>query len=245
MNKPNFDAMEYIWERLPKEQDRQTVRYQPNDIPYLYHYGFVDTTKFTYLQWKQAFENFKQPDDTYLLNKKQFMSLRVFRYVATDYTPFDPHKLRLGVWPDKELDFLFEKSIKPSCHLPKEIYLNSIQSLKKSGNATPEGHLILNDAVIKQLQYLVEKFPTPRRRLEKEVTRLREEKEKIYQGHLSNRNESKFTIGETQSEHQFETLKKLESTHHIATSEEAVDEENLVDLKSLKNKARKPNKFIG
>ena len=66
------DPMEFIWDKVPKNK-QGAIHYLPGDIPYLYRNGFVDSTRYTYDQWKKAFEDCKQDDDSYIVNKNKFL----------------------------------------------------------------------------------------------------------------------------------------------------------------------------
>lgn len=235
------DPMEYIWSRLPKQDGGKTVQYLPGDIPYLYYNGFVDTQKYSYKQWETAFTPFKQTDGNYLLDKSQFMSLRVFRYYGPSHAIFDPFRLREGPWPDDELEHLYLKSIKPSSSISEKVYWTAIGALKKQGKVNEENELVIDEKVKQQLNYLLEKFPSPRRRLEKEVARIKKEKEEELLGASRDRDKSKFGVGKTKGEKNLDQFKKLESS--ADTQNNLVDEnKETVDLKSL----RKPNhKFMG
>lgn len=235
--------MEYIWGRLPKNPDGKTVKYLYGDLAYLYHNGFVDTLKYTYKQWETAFIPFKQTDGTYLLDKPGFMTLRIFRYNGPSHAAFDPAKLREGPWPDDELEHLYEKSIKPSSSVTREIFWTAMGALKKAGSADAEGKLVINEKVKKQLAYILEKFPSPRRRLEKEVARLKKEKEVEKLANTASRESSDFVVGKTKTENTLESLKKLQASQATTESKKpTLKGEEALDLKSLK---RPGGKLIG
>lgn len=230
------DPMEYIWERVPKTKGG-LIHYLPGDLPYLYQNGFVDTVQFTYDEWKAAFEDCKQSDDSYLVSYDKFMSLRRFRYTGPVYKPFDPHKVREGEWTDADLKKLFELSIKPSSTIPEEVYWNSVKALKSQG-LIKNGNLLVNKAVKTQLAYLVERFPTPRRRLEKEVTRIREERETQLRQNQKDRDKSHFLTGKLASEVKMEQFKNLQRAAKSGPICPAPSSEG-IDLKKLKKPPKK------
>lgn len=234
-----FDAMEYIWERLPKEKGGLLVRYIAGDIPYLYYYGFVDTKKYSMEEWKRAFEPFKQADGAFILTKPQFLALRVFRYNAPVKAPFEAHQLRPGPWPDKELKYLYDKSLAECTVLPENIFWNAVKALKARGKQDKAGNLVIDDEAKKQFGYLVDRFPTPRRNLEKEVVRLRQEKMAQQTIQNKNRNATVFTIGQSEKEYQVESLQKLQSSRDTSTVAPSGSGEN-VDLKSLQKQQKRP-----
>lgn len=212
------DPMEYIWERVPKNAQGY-IHYLAGDIPYLYLNGFVDSIRFTYEQWKKAFDDCLQSDGSYLVSKQKFFSLRVFRYTGPLYEPFDPKKVREGEWVDADLKKLFSRSIQPSSSITSDIFWNSVTALKKQGFVSPQGNLIVNKAVKTQLAYLIDRFPSPRRRLEKEVSRLKKEQEEEEIGITKQRDTSLFTTGKTTSNIQAEKLEKLQSSSPVRASQ--------------------------
>lgn len=235
MVEQNSDPMEYIWERIPKTKEG-LIHYLEGDIPYLYQNGFVDTTAYSYQEWKEAFNDCLQSDGSYLVNRDKFMSLRRYRYEGPVWKPFDAQKVRDGEWSDADLQKLFEKSIQPSSGITEEIFWNSVKALKKQGMVN-NGNLLVNPSVKKQLAYLIERFPSPRRKLETEVHRLREERETKYRQVAKERDSSQFTTGQLASEAKLEKFKQLEGKSSPETSDEGNQEG--IDIKKLKRPPRK------
>ncbi|EKD42551.1 MAG: hypothetical protein ACD_73C00110G0003 [uncultured bacterium] len=230
------DAMEYIWERVPKTKEG-LIHYLPGDIPYLYRNGFVDTRQYDYKIWKAAFEDCLQSDGSYLVSKEKFFSLRHFRYEGPVFKPFDPNKVRIGEWVDADLQKLYDLSIKPSSGVTEDIFWNSVKALKDQG-FVKNGNLLVNETVKKQLSYLIERFPSPRRRLEKEVDRLRTERETEFRAVTENRNSSTFVAGKFASEDKIEKFKNLEKKVAVTkTLPQPKGKE--VDLKKLRKPTRK------
>ncbi len=231
------DPMEFIWEKVPKTKEG-FIHYLPGDIPYLYRNGFVDTVRFTYQQWKDVFEDCKQSDGSYLVSQDKFFSLRVFRYSGPVFQPFDSSKVREGEWTDEDLQKLFDRSIKPSSTITQDIFWNSVKALKSQG-LVKNGNLLVNDTVKKQLDYLIERFPSPRRRLEKEVTRLREERESQVRQVSKDRDASLFVEGKIASESKLEAFKKLESAAPIKTAKQPSSSAQTIDIKKLRRPGKK------
>lgn len=239
MAEETTDPMMYIWEKVPKTA-QGFIHYLPGDIPYLYRNGFVDAIRYTYQQWKEAFKDCLQLDGTYLVNKNKFLSLRKYRYSGPCFQPFEPSKVREGEWNDEELKKLFDKSIKPSSSISEDIFWNSIKALKNQG-LVQNGNLLVNKAVKTQLAYLIERFPSPRRRLEKEVSRIREERESQTKQVAKDRDASLFVSGKLSSETKLEDFKKLETSVPLKSASPVIkDSKPTLDIKSL----RKPGKKI-
>ncbi len=241
MVKVGFDAMEHIWDRLPKERDGKTVRYLLGDIAYLYKNGFVDTKLYTYEQWKAALLPYQKPDASYILSKDDFISLRKYRLAGVEKEPFDPMKIADGPWDDARVKALYHKAIKPSSEVPEDIFWNSIAALKRAGCIDEMGRLVINEKAKTQIGYLIERFPSARRRLEKEVSRLRKEKDQALMDAAKNRNTSGFSIGITESEYQLNSFQKLQSSLSEDEQEKDfykedlnVDEEEMLSIKALR-----------
>lgn len=237
------EAMEYIWDRIPKQKDGQTIRYIKADLDYLYYNGFVDSRQFSIDLWKKAFKNFEQEDGTYVLTKNQFMALRLFRYEGRSDEVFDAHKIQKGPWPDASLQKLYEKSIHKASTISDQTFWTFINELKKLGHADEQGHLIIDDAVQLGFQAFVDQYPSPRRRLEKEVGRLRSEKNQKLAGNAKNRDASGFTVGQSDREHKLDAYQKLKSSSASTKQDPLIDpNKETVDIKNL----RKPTpKFRG
>lgn len=227
--------MEYIWDKVPKTKEG-LIHYLPGDIPYLYQNGFVDTNKFSFEQWESAFDDCRQEDGSCLISRDKFMSLRQFRYVGPVFEPFEPNRVREGEWTDSDLEKLYTRSIQPSCSVPKDVYWNSIEALKKQG-FTKSGNLLVNKAVKTQLKYLVDRFPSPRRKLEQEVSRIREKRETEYREVTTKRDTSKFVSGKLASETKTDKLKDLQtsaSKSKIKKPAKPPAKKETIDIKKLR-----------
>ena len=118
--------MEYIWRSVPKEEKGgiQHVVYVKGDIPFLYYSGLVDTERFTLEHWQKAFEDCLGDDGRYWVTHEKMLALGMFRYSKILSEPFDPLKMRTGKYAVERLWKVYERSIIPSCALPKEYIKN-------------------------------------------------------------------------------------------------------------------------
>ena len=123
----NRRAMEFIWNKVPKEEKDgiQYVTYVATDIPFLYYSGLVDTAKFTRKEWEAAFEDCRGSDGRFWISHEKMLWLGRFRYCKTVTEPFDPLKMRVGKYSVDRLWRIFENSIIPSCSLPPA-YLKNV-----------------------------------------------------------------------------------------------------------------------
>lgn len=241
----NYKAMEYIWERIPKQKDGKTIRYLEGDLAYLYYHGFVDTNRYKLENWKNALLMFKQKDGSYVLTKDQFMILRKFRYVNVSYEPLDPYKLEEGPWPDKALKGLYVKTIARATTIPEKVFFEAVDILKKAGHTDKQGQLVIDINFKKLLNNLLIKYPSPRTILEEEVARLKKERTVRSEAHQKNPDGSNFTIGQTDKESKLDELNRLQASSQPkqASTPETESKETL-DVKSLR-KGNRPKKIKG
>lgn len=231
--------MLYIWKKIPKTKEG-FVHYLPGDLPYLYYNGFVDTDQFSYEEWEAAFDSCKQADGSYLLDEEKFLSLRIYRYEGPLYEPFNPQKVYEGEWTDDDLGKFFKYTLKPSCAIDEEVFWNNVKAFKAQG-FIKNGNLVVTKEVKTQLSYLVERFPSPRRRLEKEVNRLRQERETQYRSVTTNRDSSTFTVGKLASESKTQKFEKLQSKGPAPSTQGPTHEDDTggIEIKKLRKPPRK------
>ncbi len=232
-------AMERLWDKLPKNKDGYTVTYAPGDLPYLYSRGFVDSQRFTLEQWKQAFAPYKAKDGNFILTREQFLKLDVYRFKQIVGDAFEPLKLREGAWPDHELAYLWQSTIKTSSTITFEIFEKSIEIYKKKGKVNKLGHLLVDLEVKQQLQYLLERFPSPKRILEKEVAKIREKRGEKIAGASKDRDASVFTVGQSKQEIKHNQFQNLQASKPKAPEDLPPTDGPTVDLKSLKKPIKK------
>ncbi len=127
----NRRAMEFIWNKVPKEvrDGAEYVTYVKTDLPYLYYSGMVDTKRFRLEQWEKAFEDCVGEDGRIWVSHEKMLSLGRFRYSKVVGEPFDPLKMREGKYQVDRIWKVFETSIIPSCSLPPEFLKNIFDSL--------------------------------------------------------------------------------------------------------------------
>lgn len=235
----NNPIMDKLWDKLPKNKDGTTVTYWAQDIPYLYAHGFVDTQNHTLEAWQNAFLPYKKPDGTFVLNKAQFLTLDVYRYKEPVGEPFEPQKLREGVWPDYELALLWESTLKRHSSISFEEFELFINEFKHQGQTDKTGSLVVNQAFKKALQDVLDIHPSPKHILAKEVKKIRQKNSQNLAEKSKKRESSLFTTGQTLEEHRFKELKNLEgaSTQHASSTQKTNTPE--IDVKSLKKPSPK------
>ena len=235
------NPMEYIWDRIPKQKDGKTIRYIKGDLEYLYTHGFVDSKKYKLEEWKQAFVPYQQKDEGYILNKEQFLALRMYRYNGPSDEVFNSFKIKDGPWTDKQLQLLYDRSIGVASNVTSETFWAYVNDLKQKGRVDENGSLIITPDVKLGFDALVKRYPSPRTILELEVRRLRKDREQKMAGNQKNINKSGFSVGQTQKENQLDALKALQAKATVKEETPLVDENTeTIDLKSL----RKPRGHI-
>ncbi len=164
----NKAFMESLWRSSHKEKNPspaclgEYVRYNPGDPKFLYSNGFVDEEKYSYADWESAFEKHKQPDNTYLFSKEDFIQLGKYKYAGRVKKPLDVMQLREGWY---ELDHWKEfclSALFPSTILTADRYDEMIERAKGAGSI--ENGRIKIDAPAKlRLKELLDYYPSPRR----------------------------------------------------------------------------------
>ncbi|OVE81363.1 hypothetical protein BVY03_04045 [bacterium K02(2017)] len=241
MSTPKQDAMDFIWERIPKQKDGNTILYLKGDITYLYTHGFVDTRLFTLKQWTDAFIPFKQKDDSFVLTKSNFLSLRPFRYNGPSDHVFDSMKIEEGPWTDKQLQELYDRSVGQASGISNETFWTYINELKKYENRLDDkGNFIIDVSVKVGLDALIRQNPSPRTVLELEVKRLKEERSKKQEHSQKNRDASGFVVGQNKHEDKESAFQNLQTTSRSSTLEANNEQSEIesIDLKSLRKPSR-------
>lgn len=234
-------AMEEIWDKIPKGKDGLTISYNNADVDYLYYYGFVDTRRHAVEAWRNAFKAFASNDGWFVLNKEQFLSLTPFRYTGLANRIFDPMTMRDGSWTTAELDELYKYAFEPSSDIKEKAFWAFVKSLKESGHVDGGGNLAVTEAVKVGFVSLIERFPSPRRRLEKEVQRLSKEREAKLAGNSVNRDLSGFGVGKTAKENTLDAYEKLKATSPASPAQATVasKQDEGIDIKKLRRPSPK------
>ena len=167
-NKP---IMEQIWNAVPKEHNLPPpfkgdhIRYIATDPKFLYLTGFVDEKLFTLEQWEGAFQDCKQPNNTYLISKDKFLSLGQYKYTGPVKKPLEPMKIREG-WYDVDAWHEFcVKSIMPSTTLSIEHLVQAEKLMKEAGQIVNR-RILIDKAAKLRMKKVLDDFPSPSRRRE-------------------------------------------------------------------------------
>lgn len=225
----------YIWEKVPKTKEG-FIKYIPNDLPYLYHNGFVDTKAHTYEQWVEAFQPCKQEDGTYLIDRDHFLNLTWFRPRIVG-KPFDPFKVPEKEWTDEHLGIMYKLRIYEGSEVSEDTFWKVIEALKKKGHQK-NGNLYFNGEVKTTIFELIERFPSPARRLQKAVAEIRKKEEDKFRKGSATKTKSQFVSGQFESEKKLESFQQLQSKS-APIEEPEIDESKTVDLKSLRRHSKK------
>lgn len=168
------EIMLYLWDQLEKTEDGNHIVYTIDDIDSLWWTGFVDTKKFSLNVWRKAFEPFRQDDDTFLVNREDFLALERYRYTGEIKIPFDAMKINEGMYTEEGLQELLEFSITPSSSKSPQEVQQFMDELKERYR-NPEGLITVGRPFKQEIQNLIDNFPSPLRCLEIILDRMIEE----------------------------------------------------------------------
>lgn len=165
MTLEDFNGMEILWHEIPKHPDEHHVTLTIVDVDAMWHLGIVDTKQYSLEKWRLAFDAHKQPDDTYLLSKEEFLTKESYRYRGEVMIPFDSMRINEGKYTDEGLQELFELSIIPSCSLGASEMQKFIEEL---GNEfrEPSGLIKIDSRPKMKIRDMINNYPSPLRRLE-------------------------------------------------------------------------------
>ncbi len=178
-----FDVMEHLWDTLDKAPDGNHIIYTEMDLEQLWWMGFVDTENVNMETWKAVFEPFRQPDDTFLLNKENFLNLDRYRYKGEIHVPFDAMQINEGKYTDEGFEDLVNASIVPSCGLPVNKLKEFIDTLKKDFRQE-DGLILIKKESKKRIKALLAANPSPLRNLELVLDNMIAKRGKEIQGEI-------------------------------------------------------------
>ena len=161
----DFNGMELLWEHLPKRPDDSHVTLTDADIEWIWQSGMVDTKKYPIEAWSRAFDAHKLPDGSYLVSKTEFLEKEIYRYKGEIMIPFDALLVNEGKYTNEGLKELFDLSVGPSCSLSNAELDKFLEGLKKR-SLDPSGTIRIDKTAKLELRELIEKYPSPLRRLE-------------------------------------------------------------------------------
>ena len=158
------DPMTALWLQVSqKEADgtRVIVWKNDQDLDLLYYTGFVDTDKFTLIQWKEAHQDFKQKEASYRLKLKDWMGLKKYRYDGIVSPLFEPETLKEGVWSEVQFDRFLKEIFLPQVTCSEKQFR---EALKTTGNKIfDKGGYKITKAFKNDLKIILETFPSPKR----------------------------------------------------------------------------------
>lgn len=168
------EIMEYLWDQIDKTDDGNHIRYTIDDVDSLWWTGFVDTEKYPLNVWRKAFEPFRQEDDSFIVNRDDFLALERYRYTGEIRIPFDAMKINEGKYTEEGLQELLELSVAPSCGKSPQELKEFMDELKQRFRQ-PDGLITVGRPFKMELQGLLDYFPSPLRCLELILDRMIEE----------------------------------------------------------------------
>ncbi|MBI4196965.1 MAG: hypothetical protein HY539_04000 [Deltaproteobacteria bacterium] len=167
--------MEELWEQVsqPADDGQKYITYKTaQDLLFLYANGFVDHRKYTLDAWIKAFDECRQSDGSYKITKQQWLAKESYRYSGPVEEPFDPHRLQERDFTEAEFEAVLKYFVCPSTWINESsipIILDDLRKRKKLVN----GKIRIDPAVKKEIQEVLDKFPSPLRVLQLDVARIR------------------------------------------------------------------------
>lgn len=220
-------VMEYLWDNLDKTEDGNHISYSLDDIDALWWMGFVDTDKYTLEKWREVFEPYKQPDDTYLLTRPAFLALEKYRYTGEIKIPFDAMLINEGKYTDEGLQELFDLSIRPSCYYPPDGFQQYVDDFKKR-HREADGLIKIDKTAKLEIKGFIDTSPSPLRNLELTLDRMIEDgvDEKLAE---------QLHVNET-ARATTEAAKQVSQFSSTPTSAAEIQSQRLQDLQKVKKK---------
>ncbi|MDO8462230.1 MAG: hypothetical protein Q7S98_05160 [Deltaproteobacteria bacterium] len=164
------NPLQTIWPQIhpkTKKNGKEYVQYSDKDLLYLYQSQFADQKKCSLNEWKNSFRDSLQTDGTYLVSYEQFLAkAKYYNTRMPSSPPFDPATLKEGVWSEAELDRLFREKIQPETLYTFEEWQEIKEKLRrlypKQLGQVPkkEGGLFVSDLFKKEVQIILDKFPS-------------------------------------------------------------------------------------
>jgi hypothetical protein len=238
----NTEAMEHIWKQVAKNDENGTeyIHYTGiAELNFLYFTGFVDTRKHTLEQWQQAFLESRLPNGSYRINKDQWMIKRNFRYNGPVEVPFNPKEdLKDRVYTEQEILDILTNKIVPSTSVDEKTILGYMKHYKDRGLMV-DGEMKVDANLKRDINGLLEMYPSPLRVLQQNVQKMREEQagkiSKVAEPHEIAATQSQFMAHQQQEKMAADRLSSLLKTggSQKPASQPAEDQGQGLSLKDL------------
>lgn len=241
-----MDPLEVIFNRVAKERKdgKRHIFFKDHvDIAFLYATGFVDAKKFTYKQWLDSFDPSKQPDNSYIISKEQWLEKKKFHYDGPIHPPWDPMALEDREYTEKEIQDLLVEKVLPCTVFDAtyaQVYINNLKAQGRLVN----GKAIIDKVAKEYILQVINQYPCPMRVLEVSVYGLRNMKRGKTQTAQDQIQKSGFAAGMTAQQIYSSRLADLAKKQAPKVAPAApVSNNPAISLKDLQKKRRAPGKI--
>lgn len=173
-------VMRWIWDQMHRSDVKlapdQLIFEGEHDLAYLYNCGFVDTDRYSYDKWLNAFRPHLQKDGSYRLSLEEWLSKTPYRYFGPIEAPFDPMTMREGEWTLEDYKAYCKQHILPEITLTYGDFLQGLEQAKQNGTITGQV-LQINRAEKEKLVALMDQYATPKRRRARDAEQTRQQTE--------------------------------------------------------------------
>lgn len=196
---PSEQQMHSIWNRvsrLAKDGKKYIVFKTAHDLAYLYASGFVDSKKFTYQNWMDAFAASKLKEGSYLVTYDQWMEKAKYHYHGPVGEPFDPMQLEDRLYAEKEFIEILKKKVIPETIFDESQVGSFTNNLKAQGRFV-NGQVNIDKEAKKFMLQFMNTYPSPMRVLRIQVQRMSKAKKGAIGAAQSQAQKSGFAVGQT------------------------------------------------
>ena len=156
---------EVVWDQLVPTEDPKVRLASEAWLEEVFSAGAVDSKRFRLPQWKAAFASLPKEEGGIQVSREQWVRLSKFLYPGKVKKPFEPPRLKDGPRPVAWLTELYQKVLRFETNLSfeawKKLMADEVQPRFVKGE-----RVLLNAALKAYLSALLDKNPSPLRKLE-------------------------------------------------------------------------------
>ncbi|QQR80567.1 MAG: hypothetical protein IPJ69_14980 [Deltaproteobacteria bacterium] len=169
-----MDQILDTWNKVskPTKDGKRFITFKSvQDLMFLYATGFVDTQKYSFEQWLNAFTSSRQSNGSYLVSKEQWLEKKKYHYSGPVNPPFDPMTIEEKEYTEQEITKLLTQDLIPATSFDKSYVPQVINNLKAQGRLI-NGKFKIDQNVKKYLTEVIKQYPSPLRVLQVTVHKL-------------------------------------------------------------------------
>ncbi len=239
-----MDQLLDTWNRVskPAKDGKRFITFKSvQDLMFLYATGFVDTQKYSFEQWLNAFATSRQSDGSYLLTQAQWLEKKKFHYTGPIHPPFDPMSLEEREYTEQEITKLLTQDLIPATSFDKSYVPQVINNLKAQGRFV-NGRFKIDTNVKKYLTEVIKQYPSPLRVLQVTVHKLLKAKKGDVASAKEELQKSNFYAGASAQQIASSRLSSMVGATKSASSSDS-PEGTGISLKDLQKKRKSTQKI--